>query len=119
MEIITNKEVEKSAIRNFFIKHWGSPQIVISSGVFQCDELDGFIAINERGTIIGVCTRISLITTNDNLHALGFYQKRDYRLIEIFPNAVEKAREIKPEIPLVANNGIPIKDEILLRKNIN
>ena len=40
------------------------------------------------------CTSISLITTNDNLHALKFYQKRGYCLIEILRNAVEKQEPI-------------------------
>lgn len=58
----------------------------------------------------------SLITTNDNLRALGFYQKRGYHLTELYPNAVAKARQIKPEIPLQADNGIPIRDELRLTK---
>ncbi|MNP70506.1 putative acetyltransferase [compost metagenome] len=73
----------------------------------------------EKEAVEKGCQQLSLITTNDNLYALGFYQKRGFRLLEIFPNAVEKAREIKPRIPLIADNGIPIQDEILLRKSIN
>ncbi|GED69603.1 hypothetical protein BRE01_33050 [Brevibacillus reuszeri] len=59
---------------------------------------------------------MKLVTTNDNLHALGFYQRRGYQFNELFVNAVDKARRIKPEIPLIADNGIPIRDEILLVK---
>lgn len=62
------------------------------------------------------CTVVSLITTNDNLHALKFYQKRGYYLVEILQNAVERARAVKPEIPLIGNDGIPIRDEIRLQK---
>ncbi|WP_173918162.1 N-acetyltransferase [Halobacillus sp. Marseille-Q1614] len=47
----------------------------------------------------GDCQRVWLITTNDNLNALKFYQKRGFQLRFIHRNAVEKAREIKPEIP--------------------
>ncbi|TCP29208.1 hypothetical protein EV207_1117 [Scopulibacillus darangshiensis] len=61
---------------------------------------------------------MKLITTNINLHALGFYQKRGYRIVKIIQNAVPKAREIKPGIPLVAENGIPICDEILLKNTL-
>lgn len=60
--------------------------------------------------------RMYLITTNDNLHALRFYQKRDYQLVTIHRNAVEAARRIKPQIPLIGNDGIPIRDEIELEK---
>lgn len=58
--------------------------------------------------------RIWLITTNDNLNALGFYQKRGYRLAELFPGAVDDARLLKPSIPLVGQHGIPLHDELLL-----
>ncbi len=61
-------------------------------------------------------TKISVITTNDNLNALKFYQKRGYSIIKVIPNAVEKARKQKPSIPLFAENGIPIRDEIVLEK---
>ena len=60
------------------------------------------------------CRRLWLITTNDNLHALGFYQKRGFRLIAVHPGAVDAARKLKPEIPLIGNDGIPITDEIEL-----
>ncbi len=61
---------------------------------------------------------IRLVTTNDNIHALGFYQKKGYRLEEIYRDAVEKARKMKPEIPFLSDNGIPITDEILLVKHL-
>ena len=60
------------------------------------------------------CRRLWLITTNDNLHALGFYQKRGFRLVAVHPGAVNEARKLKPEIPLIGNDGIPIRDEIEL-----
>ncbi|MCD3219670.1 GNAT family N-acetyltransferase [Mammaliicoccus sciuri] len=61
-------------------------------------------------------TNISVITTNDNLNALKFYQKRGYSIAKVIPNAVEKARKQKPSIPQFAENGIPIRDEIVLEK---
>ncbi|MFP3471139.1 GNAT family N-acetyltransferase, partial [Micrococcus sp. SIMBA_144] len=64
------------------------------------------------------CSRITLITTNDNLAALKFYQKRGFVMTAIHRNAVEKARKIKPEIPLIGNDGIPIRDEIQLEKAV-
>ena len=72
----------------------------------------------EQATMEQGCTSISLITTNDNLHALKFYQKRGYCLIEILRNAVEKARAYKPSIPLIGNDGIPIRDELRLQNNL-
>lgn len=64
------------------------------------------LAINEH------CTRLKLITTNDNIRAIEFYQKRGFVLSNIYINAIENARKLKPAIPLYANNGLPIRDEI-------
>jgi ribosomal protein S18 acetylase RimI-like enzyme len=60
------------------------------------------------------CRRLWLITTNDNTAALRFYQKRGFALAALYPNAVARSRQIKPEIPLIGNDGIPIRDEIEL-----
>lgn len=60
------------------------------------------------------CRRVWLITTNDNLNALRFYQKRGFRLAALYPGAVDESRTIKPQIPLVGENGIPLHDEIRL-----
>lgn len=56
-----------------------------------------------------------LITTNDNTHALRFYQRRGFVIREVRPGAVDREREtIKPEISTIGNDGIPIRDEIEL-----
>jgi GNAT superfamily N-acetyltransferase len=62
----------------------------------------------------GGCHRLWLITTNDNLRALGFYQKRGFVLVAVHRGAVDEARQIKPSIPLTGSEGIPIRDEIEL-----
>lgn len=151
------KKENKERVISFFKEHWGSSEIVISSGVYKCENLDGFIC-EENHQIIGLVTYIiknneieiisldsvqegkgigtsllekvenlarqkqiklvSLITTNDNLNALRFYQKRGYRIASIIPNAVNEARKIKPSIPLIGNDGIPLNDELVLKKII-
>ena len=58
------------------------------------------------------CTEVWLITTNNNLNAIGFYQKVGFQLVEVFPNSVEQSRKIKPGIPLFGDNDIPIRDEL-------
>ena len=60
------------------------------------------------------CRRLWLITTNDNLAALRFYQRRGFELVAVHRRAVAAARRLKPEIPLVGAHGIPIRDEIEL-----
>lgn len=58
------------------------------------------------------CRRLWLITTNDNLDAIRFYQLRGMRLVAVHPGAVDEARHIKPGIPLIGAHGIPIHDEL-------
>ncbi len=60
------------------------------------------------------CSRISLTTTNDNLNAFRFYQKRGFDIAAFHRNALDQARKIKPEIPLTGMDGIPLKHEIEL-----
>ena len=60
------------------------------------------------------CRRLWLVTTNDNLEALRFYQKRGFVLAAVHRNAVAAARRLKPEISRTGAHGIPIRDEIEL-----
>jgi ribosomal protein S18 acetylase RimI-like enzyme len=63
--------------------------------------------------------RLYLITTNDNTRALRFYQRRGLRITAIDPGAVDRAREqLKPEIPLVGDDGIPLRDELRLELDL-
>ena len=57
--------------------------------------------------------RVFLSTTNDNLNAIRFYQKRGMRISAINLGAMEKYREMKPSIPIIGEHGIPIRDEII------
>jgi ribosomal protein S18 acetylase RimI-like enzyme len=58
------------------------------------------------------CTRLWLITSNDNIPAIQFYQKRGFQIATIHRNAIEKSRLLKPQISRVGYAGIPIRDEI-------
>ncbi|MBI3687938.1 MAG: GNAT family N-acetyltransferase [Actinobacteria bacterium] len=60
-----------------------------------------------RGADLVWCT-----TTNDNLDALRFYQRRGFRLVGIRPGAVDQSRRRRPEIPTVGAYGIAIRDEL-------
>ncbi len=63
------------------------------------------------------CARLWLITTNDNLDALRFYQRRGFHLVRVDSGAVERARRLKP-IPQIGDYGIPIRDEIELERRL-
>lgn len=58
------------------------------------------------------CRRLWLITTNDNLYAIGFYQRRGFNLGALHKNALDHSRKIKPEIPRMGQNGIPLQHEL-------
>jgi hypothetical protein len=60
--------------------------------------------------------RVVVITSNDNLSALRFYQLRGYRMVAVRVGAIDAARESKPTIPAYGLDGIPIHDELELIK---
>ena len=62
------------------------------------------------------CRLMKLTTTNDNVDALRFYQSLGFRLSALRVGAVDKARMIKPGIPLIGASGTAIHDEIELEK---
>jgi N-acetylglutamate synthase-like GNAT family acetyltransferase len=64
------------------------------------------------------CRKCWLVTTNDNLDGLRFYQRRGYRLSAIHYGAVTAARSVKPAIPMVGDYGITLQDEVALEKQI-
>jgi GNAT superfamily N-acetyltransferase len=63
------------------------------------------------------CERMVLDTTNDNIDALRFYQRRGFRIVVVRPGAVDEARRtLKPTIPKMGRSGIPMHDELTLEK---
>jgi GNAT superfamily N-acetyltransferase len=60
------------------------------------------------------CRRSLVVTTNDNVRALGFYQRRGFVLTALRRGAVDKSRQIKPKIPELGCDDTPIRDELEL-----
>ena len=56
--------------------------------------------------------KVVVMTTNDNIRAIRFYQKRGFTLRALRSNALETSRKLKPEIPLIGSDGIPLRDEL-------
>jgi ribosomal protein S18 acetylase RimI-like enzyme len=56
--------------------------------------------------------RVVLTTTNDNVDAIRFYQRRGFRLAALRPGALAESRKLKPRIPLIGDHGIPLTDEL-------
>jgi len=57
------------------------------------------------------CRRIWLVTTNDNTHAISFYQRFGFSLRDVHINALEKSPALKPTIPLVGFDNIPLQHD--------
>jgi GNAT superfamily N-acetyltransferase len=57
-------------------------------------------------------SKVVVMTSNDNIHAIRFYQRRGFTLLELHRNAMDVSRKLKPQIPLIGENDIPIRDEI-------
>ena len=62
------------------------------------------------------CSRVWVITTNDNVPAQKFYRFLGFSIAAVHKDAVIESRKLKPEIPLIGIDGIPITDEIELEK---
>lgn len=58
------------------------------------------------------CIKIKLITTNDNINAIRFYQKRGFDMVHLYYDSVAASRKLKPSIPMIGDFDIPIKHEI-------
>lgn len=95
---------------------------VINNGTCEITSLDSL----QEGTGIGTtlvnkaismakeksCSRIIVVTTNDNINAIRFYQKRGFDMARLYHDALDASRKLKPEIPLIGENNIPLKHEI-------
>jgi ribosomal protein S18 acetylase RimI-like enzyme len=66
--------------------------------------------IENRARRLG-CKRLWLIATNDNTHAIDFYQQRGFTLRAIHPGSMAEARRLKTEIPTHNAAGTAIIDE--------
>ena len=68
----------------------------------------------------GGARRIWLVTTNDNVDAMRFYQRRGFRFAELHAGAVDRSRAtLKPSIPAIGDHGIPLRDELVLTRDLH
>ncbi len=124
--IIRGKEIDMTQVEGFFF-HEGESIIglitfIVYDSILEIMSLDSLRenqgigsklvekAVNEakeRG-----CGKVVLITTNDNINAMRFYQKREFDMVHLYHDALSEARKMKPEIPLIGENDIPLRHEI-------
>jgi N-acetylglutamate synthase-like GNAT family acetyltransferase len=90
-------------------------------------EITGIVSLKEKSGIGTVMVKavidlakkqklqkVCLVTTNDNLNGIGFWQKRGFKLVKVYPGSMEFVRKIKPAVPIIGENGIPLRDELEL-----
>jgi N-acetylglutamate synthase-like GNAT family acetyltransferase len=116
---IAEKDAQLAGVATYQVEN-GNCELVTINSIFPGEGIgSALIEHVRRKALDSGCQWLWLITTNDNLNALGFYQKRGFVLAALYPGAVTTARFLKREIPLVADNGIPIRDEIQLQMPLN
>jgi predicted acetyltransferase len=97
--------------------HNGMLEIVTLNVIKQREGI-GRALIDKVETIAALkaCTRVWVITTNDNEPAMEFYRRVGYTMVKVHKDTVEESRRLKPEIPIIGINGIPIMDEVEFEK---
>lgn len=96
----------------YHIKKKNCEIITINSEIEKKGIASALIDAVKKKAISERCLRLWLITTNDNIEAIRYYQKRGFELAAFHRNAIEHSRKLKPSIPLTGKHGIPIRDEI-------
>lgn len=87
---------------------------IVTLNSFEENKGIGTALINETLNIARKkeCKRLWLITTNDDINAIRFYQKKGFDLKAVHINAMDYSRKLKPSIPLIGMDNIPIKHEL-------
>ena len=121
------KRLSWSATRKPWKKPWKKQCEIITINSIKENKGAGKALINSvlSKAKASNCSRIWLITTNDNIRALHFFQKNhfireeklesSFRFVALYRNALKRSRKLKPSIPMENKlNNIPIRDEIEL-----
>lgn len=91
----------------FIEQYWYTTTMIIRGKEIDLTQTEGSY-FSKGEDIIGLIhepkdrklQKVVLITTNDNINAIRFYQKRGFDMAHLFHNALDMSRKIKPEIPL-------------------
>lgn len=124
--IIRGKEIDMTAVEGIFAleaeKIIGLITYIVYGDTLEITSLDSLCENKGLGTdlllkVIRIAKennfkKIVLITTNDNINAIRFYQKRGFDMACLYRNALDISRKLKPEIPLIGEDNIPLKHEI-------
>jgi len=118
--LVAELGVERVGLLTYRIDERGCEVVSIHSATEGVGAGSALIAAVTEEAVGAGCRRLWVMTTNDNLDALRFYQRRGFRLAALRPGAVEEARRtLKPEIPEKGDDGIPIRDELDLEMDLD
>ena len=131
--IIRGKEIDMTAVEGIFVledeKIIGLITYIVYNNILEITSLDSLCENKGIGTDLLIkvvdiakrsnCEKIVLITTNDNIKAMRFYQKRGFDMACLYRNALDISRKLKPEIPLIGENDIPLRHEIEFEMILN
>lgn len=109
---------EPTGLLNFEIVGTACEVVFIDSGTKRAGIGSALLDAVKQAARAAGCTRLWVITTNDNLDALRFYQRRGFVLATLNPNALASSRRLKPEIPDIGAFGIPLRDELELEMQL-
>lgn len=107
--------IEDDKIKGIITYHFENDECeIVTLNSFEENKGIGTILINGVLNIArkANCKRLWLITTNDDTNAIRFYQKKGFDLKATYINAMDISRKLKPSIPLIGMDNIPIKHEL-------
>jgi len=105
---------ERVGLATYHIDHMGCEIITLDSDRPAHGMGTALICMVREAAERAGCSRLWLMTSNDNLPALGFYQRHGFELVAVHRRAIERARQLKPQIPRIGLDSIPLRDEIEL-----
>jgi GNAT superfamily N-acetyltransferase len=118
--LVAEADGERVALLTYRLDGDGCEVVSLHSGREGIGAGTALLEAAEREARAAGCARLWLVTTNDNLGGLGFYQRRGLRLVALRPGAVDASRRtLKPEIPETGDGGIPIRDELELELRLD
>ncbi len=117
--IIRGREIDMTKAEGFYFSEEkniiGLITYIVYNGILEITSLDSLQENRGIGSKLveaviheakeRKCQKIILITTNDNINAIKFYQKRGFDMANLFRNALDISRKLKPEIPLIGENS--------------
>ncbi|HEU4448652.1 MAG TPA: GNAT family N-acetyltransferase [Gaiellaceae bacterium] len=105
---------EKLGLATYSIEGEACEIVTIDSVVERAGVGSGLVEAVAEAARAARCRRLWFVTTNDNLGMLRFSQKRGFALVAVHREALNESRKLKPQIPLVGIEGIPLRDELEL-----